>query len=325
MNRLGEAGAPGKLEAVLAGFPDVLQAAHAIAGAIGGVHHSAVNSGILKGGVHLSAGAEVQLVIAVAAFSGELGFRRAIDGRSLGASRLAERNLAVYEGKLLVVSRFLVKVSVGVRAGGCQGIRAFDLGVLGPIDAGSGIRHLYGEGHARDLGTVLGMVGAGSKAALGLVLRGGSEYVNLGAVVRGLAGVEVAVRDVHQHVVANFRSNLHQGIDGGLQMLNLLGSGRLGEVLFSKKILSLGKLGLDSRLSPRLLRVATLVQCCRLVVEILKLLLSFLAHRLSGLRDVVGSCLKVIAVVLVTKRMNGKGPIAGAIRIRRQLATRRLG
>ncbi len=326
MNLLGEAGAPGKLETVLAGFPDVLQAAHAVAGAVGGVHHCAVDGGVLKGIVNRARGCEIKLVVAVGAFGGELGLGRAIDGRGLGAFNHAEAVALIGGADLLVACRRFIEDDIGMRAGGGQGVLALNRGPLRPVDhARCALGHLHRERDTRDLGAVLGVVGAARKGALGLVLRRGSEHIDCGVVLRSLVGVELAVRDVHQNIVARLGSNLHQGTYSCLQVRGLLRCGRFGKVLVVQQTLRLGKLVLDGRSRPRLCGVLVFAEGGRIVVKVLQLLLGFRAHRLGSLRDVVRGCLELVAIVFVPKGVNGKGPIAGTVRVLGQLATRRLG
>ena len=94
MNGFGKARAPGQLKAMFCRFPDVLQVTHAITVAIGGVHHCAVDGGILQGSIRCRIGAEVKLIIAIAAFGGELAVGT-IDRLSAGALGLAEGKRAI--------------------------------------------------------------------------------------------------------------------------------------------------------------------------------------------------------------------------------------
>ena len=323
VNRFREAGAPGELDAVLAGLPDVLEAAQAVAVAVGRVDHGAVDGRVSEGGVDSAVGLEVELVVAVGGLGGELGLGGAVEHGGLGAGRLAEGELAGVGGELLVVRGLLGRGRVGVGVGGGQVRDAVDLGEAAPVDAlGGGLAHLDGEGHAGDLGAVLGVVGAGGEVPLRLVLGRGREDVDGGRVAAGLGGVELAVRDVHHNVVASRGRGADERVHCLGEVRDLGQRLGLGEVRLGKKVVRLGKLGGEVR--PGLGAVVALDLGVGRGGERLKGGLGLIGHR-RRLGDVVRSSLELDRVVGVAERMDGEGPVAGAVGALGQLAAGGLG
>ena len=163
---------------------------------------------------------------------------------------------------------------------------------------------------------------------LGLVLRGRGEHINRSGVATRLSRVELAVRNVHQHVIASLRRTflgLHQSIDGSLEMRYLLGCLGFAKVFLGEQILGFSGFGFNSRLFPRFCSVVALVQRGCLVVKRLQLLLGFLGYRGFRLLDVVRRCLERIRAVGISQRVDSHFPIAGTIGVLGQLATGRIG
>ena len=343
-----ETAAPSKLLAL----PNVLQGAHAVAldfaVCIGGVHHGAVHDRLVAVGVdHLLAQVvEVDLVIAVPAIGGELGGDvgqsggiLAFDRAELQVAGLVNRDLLVI-GRRLALGRDVVRIARCLEQGVATGIgRGGRLALDGGGDI-DGVRIRYalelrpinvvgadldGERGARDVAAVgVHMIRTGNQRTSQRLLLGSRRYhVRAGVVL--LCDIEVAVRDVHEHVRANLGIQADQRVKRALKMRDLLGGFRFAQIGLLKQLLGFGSLRLDGRGLPRILGVLGLVKRRSLVVQALQLRLRCLGHRRFGADDVVLSCLEGVSVVVVAQGMDSEFPVAGAVGAIGQLAALRLG
>ena len=167
------------------------------------------------------------------------------------------------------------------------------------------------------------MVAAGGERRARLLL--GCRGHDVSALVIALGGIEIAVGDVHEHVVPGLGIQAHERVECALQMGDLLGGLGFAQVFLGEQVLGLVALGFDGRCVPGIFGVLGPIEGRRLVVELLQLGLGGFGYRFLGAHDIVVGCLEGVGVVVVTQGMHGELPVTGAVGALGQLAALGLG